>query len=177
MLLIRTGQTVGPHFDHTLGSPRGSYLEYDSADHTGPTMMTFDTTKRITSPFDYSGCLSLWYYVDTESKFNLTMGNYEEFDEDFRMYVPLDLVTGKTISRTWRHTQTTINNIYNTTLSIQLSIDSQSRTSAIAIDDIKLTLGACKYTQGGECTFSDGFCGYQVSWTLTGEDKGRKGQV
>ena len=122
-------------------------------------MLTSDPVNNVynnTTP----ACISFWYYVDSESKFNLTFGYYPSHGAPG--FLALFKKTGSLLSRYWKNAQGTIYIQLGSQLSIHLE-PSTPFIGSLAIDDITLSMGSCKYDQGQECDFSTGFCGLQVN--------------
>ena len=157
-------QKVGPRADHTTRSPSGHYLLYDGSTANAPNPLSF-TSGPVTRPFNSTtaACFSLWYYVDSESKFNLTFGFYPI--NAITTYIPFYKTTGAVVSRSWKQAQGTIENVPGSLISLKLQ-HSTPFVGGLAIDDIRLTIGRCRYDTGMECDFSTDYCGYQV-WTVT----------
>ena len=103
-------------------------------------------------------CFSMWYYVDSESKFNLTIGYYS--DISLNNLIEKYRTTNNIVSRTWKQIQTTIL-LTNINISISLK-HSNPFIGAIAIDDIRVTKGECIEN---ECDFTSGFCGMDEQWS------------
>ena len=146
--------------DHTLRTQTGHYLLYDGSTPNAPNTLYF-STDLVTDPFisGTTGCLSLWYYIDSESKFKLTFGYYYVgAPKDYRMLYRLP----STIStRTWKQIKSPFNNVPGNKFTIQLQ-HSTPFEGSVAIDDIQMSLGACRFDRGAECDFTSGYCGYQV---------------
>ena len=159
IFLISDGE-VGPQADHTLQSTAGHYLLYNGNIPNAGNPIKF-TSDNIGQPFNSSTptCFSLWYYVNSESKFNLTFGLYTTFNK--QTLVPFYKTTGAVLSRTWKKVQGTIFNVIGSSISIQLQ-HSIPFIGGVAVDDIKLTIGQCKFDAGIDCDFSNGYCGIQV---------------
>ena len=154
---------MGPRADHTYSSPNGHYLLFDGSKPYSANPLVF-TSDPVTTVYNSStpACLSFWYYVDSESQFNLTYGYYSAGGT--LGLLALGKKTGSQVSRYWKSAQGTIYIIPGSQLSIQLH-PSTPFIGSLAIDDIKLAMGACKYDQGQECDFSSGLCGFQVKFS------------
>ena len=147
---------MGPHADHTFHTTDGHYLLYDGNTPNAGNPIKF-TSDNIGQPFNIStpACFSLWYYVDSESKFNLTFGLYTTFNN--KSLLPFY----KVLSRTWKKVQGTIFNVPGSSISIQLQ-HSTPFIGGVVVDDIRLTIGQCKFDAGIDCDSINGYCGLQV---------------
>ena len=65
------------------------------------------------------------------------------------------------MTHSWKKAQATFHITPSNALSIQLQY-STPFIGSMAIDDIKLSMGECRYDSEIECDFSNGYCGYQV---------------
>ena len=153
---------MGPRVDHTLRSAYGHYLLYDGSSTYQTNPVVVSTDKINVPPYTTSkiACLSVWYYIDSESKFNLSVGYYPVLNPTIFMWS--HRVSGTIVSHSWKQLLTNIWIIPGNSLSIQLQ-HSIPFIGGVALDDIKLTPGECKYDTGTECDFEVDYCGYQVS--------------
>ena len=120
---------------------------------------------------DTTACFSLWYYVDSESKFNLSL----VYNMGTQSELPWFTVSGSQLSHTWQQVKHELGIVARWKhWSIVLKHDTYF-DGGLAIDDIKLTLGKCHYDNGMECDFNDYSCGYQMSGpghAVTGQSRG-----
>ncbi len=106
-------------------------------------------------------CLSLWYYSDSESYFNISIGYVYPtgvFDPVNRIF----LVMPTMVSNTWKQITTQLPLMANIEVTIKLYFN-KFVVGGIAIDDIKLYPGECSVRSNEICDFSYNYCGYQVT--------------
>ena len=163
LLLFIIDNNVGPRVDHTTRSVWGHYLLFSADNKTkGPQKMEF-VSEPVMQPYDHDhfACFSMWYYVDSESKFNLTVGFYTTL---IGYITPIYRAPGSIVTRSWKQIQAPYQNTLGSVLTIQLE-PSPTFVGSFAIDDIKLTMGDCKFDQGTVCDFENQLlCGYEVGF-------------
>ncbi|XP_078483553.1 MAM and LDL-receptor class A domain-containing protein 1 isoform X3 [Ciona intestinalis] len=150
-----------PSVDHTSRSSSGSYLYNGAYAHTTPGTKCQLVTHVF--PQSQADCLEFWYYMygKTDENNPGTLNIYKRLDDLFIDKLVWSLSGNQ--GDLWEYASVTVTSS-DTPYSVIMEavIADVSDPYSIAVDDVKLTQGAC--APKGNCNFETGLCGWHNTY-------------
>jgi len=147
---------TGPSVDHTLGTPFGTYLYFETS---SPTRKN-DTAVFISPVFDNTTlrCFEFWYhmYGSGDARLNVIQKGYNVKSNGTVVWTDMN-----NYGDTWKYGSVTLPATFDSSYVIQMqAVAGQNTNSDVALDDLKITNNAECPTPDFQCAFkcSNGQC-------------------